>query len=144
MAAGVTMAASKLSDLRTRFNELARTTLKIEALQPTLKLDGEVRLADLSFAVLKSLEQIQPIGLGNPHVQLAARGLRCVSSQRVGSEKKHLRFSVTDGTASHQALWWNCELAELPTAFDLAFAPELSEYNGTLGIQLKVLDLKPV
>ena len=138
------MAASKLSDLRTRFNELARTTLPPEALQPVLKLDAEVRLADLSFAVLRSLEQIQPIGLGNPPVQLAARGLRSVSSQRVGTEKKHLRFMVTDGTATHQALWWNCELPDLPAAFDLAFAPELSEYNGTLGIQLKVLDLKPI
>jgi hypothetical protein len=51
---------------------------------------------------------------------------------------------VTDGSASHQALWWNCDLPELPISFDLAFAPELSEYNGTFGIQLKVLDLKPL
>ena len=144
MAAGVTMAAAKLSDLKTRFNELARTTLPTDALQPTLKLDAEVRLAELSFTVLKSLEEIQPIGLGNPQVQLAARGLRFISTQRFGSEKKHLRFMVSDGTASHQAVWWNCELTELPAAFDLAFAPELSEYNGTLGIQMKVLDLKPV
>jgi single-stranded-DNA-specific exonuclease len=144
MAAGVTMAASKLSDLKTRFNELARTTLSAEALQPTLRLDAEVVLADLNFAVIKSLEQIQPIGLGNPPVQFAARRLRCITSQRVGSEKKHLRFMVTDGKATHQALWWNCELSELPPAFDLAFVPELSEYNGTLRIQLKVLDLKPI
>jgi hypothetical protein len=40
-------------------------------------------------------------------------------------------------------VWWSCGKAEVPERFDLAFAPELSEYNGTLAIQLRVLDLKP-
>ena len=144
MAAGVTMASSRLADLKTRFNELARTTLSAEALQPILKLDAEVRLAELSFPFLKSLERIAPIGQGNPCIQFAARGLRQAGTpRRLGSEQQHLRFAVSDGLATHQAVWWNCELQELPARFDLAFAPELSEYNGTLGIQLKVLDLKP-
>jgi single-stranded-DNA-specific exonuclease len=145
MAAGVTMASSRLSDLKTRFNELARKTLSAEALQPVLKLDAEVSLAELSFSFLKSLDQIDPVGQGNPGVQFAARGLRQTGTpRRLGAEQQHLRFAVTDGSATHQAVWWNCPSEELPARFDLAFAPELSEYNGTLGIQLKVLDLKPV
>ncbi|HEX7861883.1 MAG TPA: single-stranded-DNA-specific exonuclease RecJ [Verrucomicrobiae bacterium] len=144
MAAGVTILATKLPDLRTRFNELARTTLSTEALLPLLKLDAEVRLSDLTFSFLKSLEQIEPFGQGNPCVQFAARGLRCTGTmRRLGSAEQHLRFNVTDGFATQQAVWWNCELTELPASFDLAFAPEFSEYNGTLAIQLRVLDLKP-
>jgi hypothetical protein len=65
-------------------------------------------------------------------------------NRRFGADQQHLRFTVSDGAASHQAIWWNCGLAELPQSFDLAFAPELSEYNGTLAIQLKVLDLRPI
>jgi len=62
----------------------------------------------------------------------------------VGAAQQHRRFNVTDGTATHQALWWNCnQNLQLPPIFDLAFAPELNEFNGTFGIQLKVLDLKP-
>jgi single-stranded-DNA-specific exonuclease len=145
MAAGVTMLPSRLEDLRIRFNELARNTLPPEALQPLLRLDAEVQLSELTFPLLKTLEQIHPVGQGNPCVQFAARRLRSTGiARRLGSEKQHLRFTVTDGTASHQAIWWNCELPELPPSFDLAFAPELSEYNGTTSIQLKVLDLKPI
>jgi single-stranded-DNA-specific exonuclease len=145
MAAGVTMLSSKVSDLRARFNDLARGSLPVEALQPTLKLDGEVALSDLTFDLLRTLERIQPIGLGNPPVQFAARRLRCTNNiRRFGADLKHLRFTVTDGETSHQALWWNCDLAEIPAAFDLAFVPELNEYNGTISIQLKVLDLKPI
>ena len=144
MAAGVTMLSSKVEDLRTRFNELARATLPPEALQPVLKLDAEISLRDLTFHFLQTLQRIQPIGQGNAPVQFAARSLRATNLRRFGADEKHLRFQVTDGATSHQALWWNCTLAELPLVFDLAFAPELSEYNGTLAIQLKVLDLKPI
>ncbi|MGZ8900407.1 MAG: DHHA1 domain-containing protein, partial [Limisphaerales bacterium] len=143
MAAGVTMLASKVADLRTRFNELARATLSAEALQPALKLDAEVSLSEINFGFLQMVERLQPIGLGNPPVQFAARRLRCTQPfRRFGTQQQHVRFTVSDGSASHQALWWNCEVSELPEWFDLAFAPELNEYNGNVSIQLKVLDLK--
>lgn len=143
MAAGVTMLSSKVADLRARFNELARAALPAEALQPALKLDAEVFLADIHFDFLQMLERIHPIGLGNPPVQFAARRLRCTQQlRRFGAQQQHVRFTVSDGTASHQALWWNCAIPELPECFDLAFAPELNEYNGNVSIQLKVLDLK--
>ena len=138
------MLASNLSNLRERFNALARATLPAEALHPILRLDAEVTLAEITFPFLKSLDQIHPVGQGNPCTQFAARGLRLTGHpRRLGSEQQHLRFNVTDGATTHQAIWWNCKLPELPPAFDLAFAPELSEYNGTVAIQLKVLDLKP-
>lgn len=144
MAAGVTMLASRLQDFRDRFNELARRSLAPETLQRTLRLDSEIQLSELNFPVLKALEQINPVGHGNPAVQLAVRGLRVSGNpRRLGMEQQHLRFNVTDGSATHQAVWWSCPAAELPDRFDLAFAPELSEYNGTLAIQLRVLDVIP-
>jgi single-stranded-DNA-specific exonuclease len=145
MAAGVTMDAERLNDFRIRLNELARNALAPEALQRTLRLDGEVGLDELTFPVLKMLEQINPTGQGNPTIQLAARDLRITGiPRRLGAEQQHLRFTVTDGRTSHQAVWWSCGGTELPGSFDLAFVPELSEYNGTLAIQLRVLDLKAI
>jgi single-stranded-DNA-specific exonuclease len=144
MAAGLTIASGRFADLRTRFNNLVRSTISADALSPVLRLDAEVALADLTFDALKLLEKIDPIGQGNPPIQFAARRLQLRGEpKRFGSAQQHLRFSVSDGQTSHQALWWNCGEPELPERFDLAFAPELSEYNGTFGIQLKVLDLRP-
>jgi single-stranded-DNA-specific exonuclease len=145
MAAGVTILSSRVQDLRARFNDLARTSLPPEALQPVLRLDAEVSLADITFQALKTLGQVHPVGQGNPTIQFAARRLRSIGHpRRLGADQQHLRFAVTDGATTHQAIWWNCKLPDLPSAFDLAFAPELSEYNGTLSVQLKVLDLKPL
>ncbi len=62
----------------------------------------------------------------------------------MGAEKQHLKLWVTDGAATHEAVWWNAG-KETPPAerFDLAFAPQVNEYNGRRTVQLKVLDWRP-
>jgi hypothetical protein len=58
--------------------------------------------------------------------------------------KNHLRFNVTDGLVSAQAIWWGKGDFELPRGkFDLAFIPELNEYRGVENVQLKVRDIRP-
>lgn len=145
MAAGVTMASSRLSDLRQRINNLVKESVPEEALQPRVRIDAEVSLAEINLESLQLMGLIHPVGQGNPAVQFSARELQLRGEpKRFGGTQQHLRFYVTDGTTTHQAVWWNCPETALPAAFDLAFAPELSEYNGTVGIQLKVLDYRSV
>ena len=137
------MSSSRFEDFRSRFNEVARASLASDMLTPQLRLDAEISLGDLSYSVLKQIEALEPAGQGNPRVQVATRGLRIKGAPRqLGENAQHLRFSVTDGHVSHQAVWWNCEQIEFPASFDLAFAPELNQFNGTYGIQLRVLDLR--
>ena len=48
---------------------------------------------------------------------------------------------VTDGAATHEAVWWNAGDKTLPVGkFDLAFTPQINQFNGTRCVQLKVLD----
>jgi single-stranded-DNA-specific exonuclease len=144
MAAGVTLESARLGEFRDRLNELARSSIAAEALRPALRLDSVASLAELSFETLRLLQRLHPIGQGNPPVQLVAHALRLRGvPKRFGSEERHVRFFVSDGRMAHQAVWWNCPAEfKFPHCFDLAFAPELNEYNGALGIQLKVLDLR--
>ena len=144
MAAGVTMAPSSLPDLRQRINQLVKESVPEEALQPVVRIDAEVSLAEISFELIQSIGRIEPVGQANPAVHFAARGLHVRGEpKRFGGKQQHLRFYVTDGKIAHQAVWWNCPELIFPAVFDLAFVPELSEYNGTVGIQLKVLDYQP-
>ena len=94
---------------------------------------------------LASLDQLKPTGQGNPPVQCFARNL---SHQRpplrMGAEKKHLKLWITDGTTTHEAVWWGAGNQSLPTdRFDLAFTPQINDYNGRRIVQLKVLDWRP-
>jgi single-stranded-DNA-specific exonuclease len=141
----VTLAPSNLDLFRSRFNEVVRSTVPADAFVPAIDLDAEIMLADISFSFLKQSHGFEPFGQGNGPIQFAAKRLRVGSEpRRIGSEQQHLKFTATDGSASHVVLWWNCpEVTEIPPAFDLAFTPELNEHNGTFGIQLKALDLRP-
>jgi single-stranded-DNA-specific exonuclease len=142
MAAGLSVRPENLDALRARLNELARAALRPEDLQPPLRLDAEVGLDELTVARVQELERIRPTGAGNPGVQLCARRLRHQRPlQRIGRERQHVKLWVTDGAGTHPALWWRAGEEALPVGvFDLAFVPEINDYNGRRSVQLRVLD----
>jgi single-stranded-DNA-specific exonuclease len=142
MAAGLSIAPDKIDRLRQRLNELARLKLKPEDLQPPLRLDAEVGLDEINFEMLAELDKLKPTGQGNPMVQFCSRNLAHKKPlQRIGTNKQHIKLWVTDGTITHEAVWWNAGSGALPVGkFDLAFVPQVNEYNGRRSVQLKVLD----
>ena len=142
MAAGLSIAPDKIDLLRQRLNELARRTLKPEDMQPPLRLDAEVGLDEMNFDSLGEFGKLRPTGQGNPAVQFCARNLTHQRPlQRIGAEKRHVKMWVTDGLTTHEAIWWNGGEKSLPVGkFDLAFAPQVNEFNGSRTVQLKVLD----
>jgi single-stranded-DNA-specific exonuclease len=145
LAAGLSLRPDCLDALRQRLNGLARRTLKPEQLQPSLLLDVETDCATLTLERLEELAALGPHGQGNPPVQLALRGVRLQRPpQRMGAARQHIRFSVTDGVASHDVVWWRAEDAPLPDGtFDLAVEPQINEFNGRRSVQLKLLDWRP-
>jgi single-stranded-DNA-specific exonuclease len=146
MAAGLSIHPEKIDALRERLNKLACRALKLEDLQPSLRLDAEVGLDEMNFDTLNELARLKPTGQGNPGVQFCARSLTHQRPlQRMGKEKRHVKLWVTDGAVTHEAVWWNGGDKSLPVGkFDLAFAPQVNEFNGNRKVQLKVLDWRPI
>jgi len=145
MAAGLTIHPERVDAFRIRLNEVAQRALKPDDLQPPLRLDAEVSLNDVTVDVLAELDQLKPVGQGNPAVQFYARDLSHQRPlQRMGNEKQHVKMWVSNSRASHEAVWWNAGKGSLPVGkFDLAFAPQVNDYNGKQTVQLKVLDWRP-
>jgi single-stranded-DNA-specific exonuclease len=145
MAAGLSIHPDKIDALRERLNKLARLALKPENLQPPLRLDAEVGLDEMNFEILNELAHLKPTGQGNPGAQFCARNLTHARPlQRIGVDRRHVKMWVTDGTATLEAVWWNGGDKSLPVGkFDLAFAPQINEFNGKRTVQLKVLDWRP-
>jgi single-stranded-DNA-specific exonuclease len=145
MAAGLSILPDKIDSLREKLNELARRTLKPDDLKPSLRLDAEVGLDEMSFEMLGELEKLKPHGQGNPATQFCARNVSHAKPVlRIGADKQHVKMRVTDGIGTHDAVWWNGGDKSLPVGkFDLAFAPQINQYNGGRSVQLKVLDWRP-
>ena len=142
MAAGLALLPENLEPFRARLNELARRALPPEALRPRLALDAEVSLRDLSLECLSQLDRLKPTGQGNPDARFFVRGAAHTRTpQRMGADQQHVKMWVTDGTGAHEAVWWNAGEQALPAGrFDLAFTPQVNDYNGRRSVQLKVAD----
>jgi len=145
MAAGLSILPDKIDSFRETLNDLARRHLKPDDLQPSLRLDAEVGLDEIHFDMLGQLDRMKPCGHGNPAVQFCARNLTHAKPlQRMGAEKQHVKMWVSDGSARHEAVWWNGGGSSLPVGtFDLAFVPQINQFNGSRTVQLKVLDWQP-
>lgn len=145
MAAGLTIAPAKLEAFRAKLNEVARRTLSAESLQPPLRLDAELTLAEISHEFLSHLGRLKPVGQGNPGPQFVARRLaHHRPPQRMGADKQHVKMWVSDGRTAHEAVWWSVGSAAVPAGpFDLAFALQVNDYQGRRTVQLKVLDWRP-
>ncbi|MHB8520112.1 MAG: single-stranded-DNA-specific exonuclease RecJ [Limisphaerales bacterium] len=140
MAAGLSLLPQNLDAFRARLNAVARRTLRPEQLRPELRIDADVALPELTLGRLEELARLEPFGSNNPAVTLAARNVSLKRpAERIGRDRAHVRLSITDGTATHEAVWWGAGDEPLPQGrFDLAFTPEINEFNGRRSVRLKV------
>jgi single-stranded-DNA-specific exonuclease len=116
-------------------------------LRPTLKIDIELTLGEMTPRIYPELEKLQPTGMGNPAAILALKNVDLADVQLIGKEKTHLRFRVPNAQvdkaiAFNQSQWydiWNSKHSK----FDLAFTIEINSYNGKETQQIQVKDMKP-
>ncbi|HKV43974.1 MAG TPA: single-stranded-DNA-specific exonuclease RecJ, partial [bacterium] len=128
MAAGLSVMREAVPEFRRAFQERAAAGAEAWAMLPSLRIDAEVRLSEVTPSLVDALERLGPFGAGNPEPLLASRGVRAVNRRLVGGGQ-HLRMDVTDGEALVEAIGFAMaargELLLFTEApIDLAFVPE--------------------
>jgi len=96
----------------------------------------------MTVPCLLELNRLQQTGIGNPPVHLVMRGVTHQRPlQRMGADRRHAKMWLTDGRGACEAVLWRAGDGPLPVGrFDLAFTPQLNQFNGNTSVQLKVLD----
>ena len=137
MAAGLSILSENIPVLRERLNAGAGVVP-----DPVIRIDAVVQLAELDAEFFANLEQFEPGGMDNPRPVLAVAGVHLCGAARVVGQK-HVKFMVTDGSATTGAIWWGHAAAELPDGeLDVAFVPERNEFRGAVSVQLNVRDVR--
>ncbi|MEG2140458.1 MAG: single-stranded-DNA-specific exonuclease RecJ, partial [Bilophila sp.] len=129
-AAGLRLDPKQLTTLRDRFDKVVRETLGDKPLTPTLKIDMEMTFAQASdFTVLKTLELLQPFGIGNPEPVFLSPPLRVRKRRAFGHSREHVTLEVTEESSgiTLQAKAWR-QAALLPESVQgqrlrLAYTP---------------------
>ncbi len=145
-AAGFTVRNENLPELVSRLKSIAEEKLSKSELRPTLTADMEVSLADIRPELFeKCLRYLEPTGYGNPNAVFVARNVRVKNARTIGADAKHLKLALEDEAKHiHDAIGFRLGewQKKMPPRVDILFTYEVNEYNGRIGYQLNLKDIR--
>jgi single-stranded-DNA-specific exonuclease len=144
LAAGFTVKTADIENFFAALKAYARSIMGGERLQPLLEIDGVVEMDQVSEKLISEINLLQPFGYANPSPLLSCRGA-LLESRGVGKSLAHLKLrlrgdnNVLDGIGFNLGAY--ADILTKGEAVDLAFVPDMNEYNGRRSVQLEVKDL---
>jgi single-stranded-DNA-specific exonuclease len=145
-AVGFALPCQRISDLRKAMDAYARTKLSADDLQPTLEIDGEISLEEVTPKLLECVRRLEPFGQGNREPIFAAKAVRLIGPPRVLKEK-HIKLRVAaENGRPLDVLAWRMAHTLQPLSLlagenlDLAFKLEENQHPEFGGLQLVLCD----
>lgn len=143
MAAGFTVEATKAGALCRALINSCTKLLAHRPLVPVLDVDVVAAPSEINLSLAKSLLDLAPFGMNNRKPIICLSSVRCASTRALGREAKHARIMViADRTEPFECVMWNTRGC-IPTdgmEIDLAFTPEVNNFNGRERLQLVLAD----
>ena len=144
LAAGLNIRRDKLDDFRAALTEYY---LK-NSPEPQPEVQCDMLITDpalLSLENVRSLDLLEPYGNANPKPILCISGAELSSATAVG-RGRHLRIRAKYRGASFEGIFFGHTADSLGVragnCVDIAFTPQINEYNGAVSVQLLVCALR--
>ncbi len=144
-AAGMSLPLDKVDAFRDQFEQAVQHTLDRELLIPSIRVDAEIRLADIHQKFYDILRQMEPFGPDNEPPIFLLRNVTDTGYSKIVKED-HLRFVVKQG--NHRIAGIGFGLAKKSNLLlsgdpiDLVCHIEENEYQGNITLQIRVLDIR--
>ncbi len=145
-AAGMSLKAEYIDGLRISLNWYAEQTTGLVDLIPTLYIDTQVALKDVTVDNITDMESLQPFGEGNKEPVFLCEDMQVVQCKMVGRDKNHLSLRLKQGNVYVDAIGFNMsdfyEYIGIGTMIHGVFSISVNEWNGRRNPSLKLLDIK--
>jgi single-stranded-DNA-specific exonuclease len=106
-AAGLSLFAKDLNSFRSRFDLIARSTLRAEDFQPQYSVDANASFDDLTDRCARQLLSLGPFGFGNPAPILYCSNVRVAAPPRLSSSGKYLTVPLQQNGRTLFCKGWN-------------------------------------
>jgi single-stranded-DNA-specific exonuclease len=145
-AAGVTLEAGRIGELRRRLTAWANERLSPDDLIPRLTIHSRLGLREISPEVLDGLTRLGPFGAANPKPVFRAGPVALMGNPRTIKDR-HLKLMFKqDGRTLSAMAWRSVERSEYLSAnrevLELAYSVEAGEYQGVRTTELTVADVR--
>jgi single-stranded-DNA-specific exonuclease len=154
-AVGFSLPSGNVAGLRAQLDAYARQRLTLADFEPSIKIDAEIPLDQVTPELFQSVCRLEPFGMGNPEPVFAAREVRLVAPPRVMKDK-HVKLRVAGAamggdwrkSVAFNVLGWN--MAEKfqqsqvisGDTFDIAFTLNHNEHPNFGGLELSLKDFQ--
>src|SRR5262245_7778642 len=145
-AAGLTVEASRIRELRGRINEYADRYLQPDDLRPRLWIDGTLAFRSITPQVASELSALAPFGAGNSCPVFRTSGVEVVDGPRLVKDR-HLKMALRQEGRVMRGIAWRAAdreafVSQYRAGIDLAYSLEQDTWNGERYLQLSVADFR--
>ena len=145
-AAGLRVATDRIDAFRDAFCEHVAANHVLDEKDLELRIDAEVRLADLTLRAVSELDRLGPFGRSNPRPVFASSRVELTEPpRRMGEGERHLSLRLRHyGKIMRAVAFGRGEWAEEITAangpISISFAPSINRYRGQENVELQLID----
>ena len=145
MAAGLRISTDKLPVFREMMSAKVDNSLSPDDLVPVLDIDASVNLSEINLSLVKELNLLEPFGHSNREPLFGARGINIVDHRIVGNNHLKMQLSQENYQIDTIGFGMGDALKNIGSSstLDIAFVPEINEWNRMRNIQLNLKALRP-
>ncbi|MDD5527699.1 MAG: single-stranded-DNA-specific exonuclease RecJ [Patescibacteria group bacterium] len=154
MACGFNLTGANLHLFADKIRKIAKRDLGHLELEPKLKIDCEIPLADASRTLYREIQKIAPFGQHNPEPKFLSENIQIKDIMKMGVNSQHIKFRFTSSAEAlaragssaiwgvgfnHAGEWGDFKIGDL---VDAVYTLDENEFNGNTTLQFKLIDLK--
>jgi single-stranded-DNA-specific exonuclease len=100
MAAGMTLNMNDVDELRQRLNTFASEQLTEEDFIPTMEVDLECTVKNVTLEVIEQMKMLAPYGVGNPKPYVMISDANAEGIRKIGGNGNHLKLTLSENDSS--------------------------------------------
>ena len=140
MAAGLTLKPKYMQIFAKKFENAVKNIMKINALEPLVKVDCEVEFNEITDRLIDELEQLKPFGAENNEPLFLAKDIKVVSSNIFGGIHRRMMLKQKSGNSKKilSAVQFNVDSnsAQKTDFENILFRLRWNRWNGTKTAQI--------
>lgn len=144
-AAGLTLLEENVPAFTQSFEESVAATISNELLTPEIVIDAEINFSDIKPGFYNILSQMEPYGPENMRPVFITKNVRDTGASKIVKEQ-HVRLVVKDQNTVLTGIFFKgADLFPVVQNgnFDIVYTIDENEWNGSVSLQLKVIDIRP-
>lgn len=143
-AVGLVVERDKIAEFRDNIISFAGEKMRLEDLLPSLDIDLELGLGELSPELAVELLRLEPFGEGNPEPLFYTKGLKLKGRPQL-LRRDTLKFMVSDGISNMQAIGFGMgsylSSLEAADSLDLVYSARVDNWQGASSLILEAKDI---